>query len=274
MPRLSEIHMHCRDELLYNLSGCRYFSTLDMRIGYYQVQLEKQDKPKTAFTAVPPGFYEFNVLPFGLCNAPSTFQRLVERCMGELNMKEIFAFLDDLMIPGRDFEEQLDRLRLVLMKLRLHSLKLSREKCRFFQTRVSYCRHVVSAEGVKTDPSEISRIKDRPVPKNVRDVREFVRFAGYYRQFVKDFSKIARPLNELLCGEQTGKKKGEKPAQEWHWRLEQQKAFETLCQCLTTPPILAYADFSLPFVLHTDACGDGLGAVLCQEQDGKLRVIS
>ena len=185
------------EELMDHFSGCKYFSSLDMRSGYYQVEVEEQHKKRTAFTVGPLGFWEFVRMPFGLSNAPATFQRLMEHSMEELHMKECFAFIDDINVPGKDFTEECDRLRHVFQKLRHHKLKLNAEKCQLFCMRVKFCGHIISQDGIETDPDKISKIADWPTPQNAPQVREFVGFAGYYRRFVRDFSKIAKPLNEL-----------------------------------------------------------------------------
>lgn len=264
------------EEMIDNLGGCRYFSSLDMRAGYYQVEVEEADKEKTAFTVGPLGFYQFTKLPFGLCNSPATFQRLMERAFGELHMSECFSFLDDVIVPGHDFGESLRHLQHVFQKVRENHLKLNSGKCELFRRKVSYCGHVISEKGVETDPKKTARIESWKVPENVKELRTFLGFAGYYRRFVQGFSKTSKPLNDLLGG-CSGRKKGRKAKVEippWHWGEEQQEAFEALRHCLATPPILAYPNYDLPFILHTDASGEGLGAVLCQEQDEKVRVIA
>lgn len=175
------------EEIMDQLKGATCFSTLDMRCGYYQVDIEENDRPKTAFTVGPLGFYQFTRLPFGLCNSPATFQRLMERAMGELHMKEAFSFLDDALIPSNGVEEQLSRLRHVFEKMRANNLKLNPGKCLLFRREVSYCGHIVSDEGVKTGTEKTARVKKWPTPTNAREVRQFLGFAGYYRRFVKDF---------------------------------------------------------------------------------------
>lgn len=265
------------EEILDQLKGATYFSTLDMRSGYYQVEIEEDHKSRTAFTVGPLGFYECNRMPFGLTNAPATFQRLMERCLGDIYLRECVAFLDDIMVYGQGFEEELERLRHTFARIRGANLKLNPGKCKFFQERIGFCGHVVSADGIETDPENIAKIAKWMAPRNVEEVREFLGFAGYYRRFVRDFSKIARPLNDLLAGgprPRRGRLKPKRPTPEWRWGHEQQAAFDKLKTLLTSHPILAYADFDIPFILHTDASGDGLGAVLCQVQDGQERVIS
>ena len=268
------------EDTLHLLAGAKYFTKLDLRSGYWQVELEESDKHKTAFQVGTLGFYEFHRMPFGLCNAPATFQRLMERCMGELNLDQCLIYLDDVIIFSTTFEEHLQRLEAVFTRLQDHNLKLKAKKCDFLKSEVTYLGHVVSEEGIKTDPEKTEAIKNWPVPKSVKDVRSFLGFAGYYRRFIKGFANIARPLNDLLVGISTnGKIKMKKPTEKkkkpaFIWTERQQHAFEEIRQKLSEPPILAYADYSLPFQLHTDASTTGLGAVLYQNQNGIDRVVS
>ena len=265
------------DDTLHLLAGAKYFSTLDLKSGYWQVELKEEDKAKTAFQAGPLGFYECNRMPFGLCNAPATFQRLMERCMGDLNLRDCLIYLDDIVIFSNTFEEHVEKLQAVFKRLQEHGLKLKPSKCELFRSQVVYLGHVVSREGIQTDPSKIEALKSWPIPQCTKDVRKFLGFTGYYRRFVKGYAAIARPLNDLLIGHPTGsksKKKKCKPETPFRWAEEQQQAFDTIISSLTNPPVLAYANYSLPFELHTDASSNGLGAVLYQEQDGKKRVVA
>ena len=199
------------EDSLHLLSGAKYFSKLDLRSGYWQVEICEDDKHKTAFQDGTLGFYEFNWMPFGLCNAPATFRRLMERCMGDMNLRDCLIYLDDVIIFSSTFEEHLDRLEAVFTRLQQNNLKLKASKCEFFKSRVTYLGHVVSDEGIETDPEKLEALKSWPVPKNVKEVRAFLGFTGYYRRFVKNYARIARPLNDLLVGHcSTGKAKGKK----------------------------------------------------------------
>lgn len=265
------------DEMIDHLIGSKYFSSLDLRSGFFQVEVEEEHKPRTAFTAGPLGFYEFTRMPQGLTNSPATFQRLMARCLGDLHMKECFTFIDDIIVPGQDFEQELQRLERVFLKMRQNHLKLHPKKSVFFMRRAKYCGHIVSENGVETDPEKTAKISEWQAPCNIEQVRMFLGFSGYYRRFVKDYAKIARPLTDLLAGQRTSKARGRRKQEAipWRWGEEQQQAFETLKACLTSPPVLAYADYEKPFILHTDASGHGLGAVLCQKQDdGPEKVIA
>ena len=268
------------DDTMDTLLGAKYFSKLDLRSGYWQVEMKEEDKEKTAFTVGNLGFYECNRMAFGLTNAPATFQRLMERCMGELNLKECLIFLDDILIFSESFDEHLSRLDAVFSRLHKHGLKLKASKCEFFKSSVTYLGHVVSEKGIETDPEKIAALTTWPEPQTVKDLRSFLGFTGYYRRFVKDYAKIAKPLNDLLVGHHAGvsvqgkKKKKKRSSIPWIWGPAQQGAFDTLKEKLSSPPVLAYADFSKPFILHTDASIEGLGAVLYQEHDGLEKVVA
>ena len=265
------------DETLQALNGSKWFSSLDLRSGYWQIGVAEKDKHKTAFVLPPPlGLWECNRLPFGLCNAPGTFQRAMERCLGDLNHKICVVYLDDIIIFSRTIEEHNDRLRQVLNRLTMHGFKLKPSKCKLLQTRIKYLGHVISEDGIETDPDKIETIKNWPRPGRVRDVRAFLGFASYYRKFISGFSQIAKPLHELLGGPR--KRKG-KPSQHkpppWNWTSQCETAFQAIKDKLMSPPVLAYADFSKPFIVHTDASTTGLGAALYQLDDnGVERVIA
>uniref|UniRef100_A0A8C8DED1 Gypsy retrotransposon integrase-like protein 1 n=1 Tax=Oryzias sinensis TaxID=183150 RepID=A0A8C8DED1_9TELE len=272
------------EETFSALTGSKWFSVLDLKSGYYQIEVDEVDKQKTAFVC-PLGFWEFNRMPQGITNAPSTFQRLMEKCMGDINLKEVLVFLDDLIVFSETLEEHEARLLNVLNRLRDYGLKLSLEKCKFFQTSVRYLGHIVSQHGVETDPEKVEALKTWPIPKNLKELRSFLGFAGYYRRFIRDYSKIVKPLNDLTVGYPPLRKscshKGNKE-QYFHvkepfgarWTQSCHEAFETIIEKLTTAPVLAFANPKLPYVLHTDASTTGLGAALYQEQEGDLRVVA
>ena len=235
------------------------------------MELEEEAKRLTAFTLGPLGFWECEHIPFGLTNAPATFQRLMESCLGELHLHWCIIYLDDNIVFSRTLGENLHGLKAVFNKLEAAGLKLRPSKCDLFKQQINYLGHVVSKEGVSTDPEKIKAVTEWPQPTTVTEVRTFLGFVSYYRRFIPNFSKVAKPLNKLLQnleGTPSQKKKFMVC-----WGPEQQEAFEALQRLCTEFPILAYADFKAPFVLHTDASGDGLGAVLYQVQDGQKRVI-
>lgn len=264
------------EELLDSLVGAQLFSVLDMKSGYHQVEIAEQDKEKTAFTAGPLGFYEYNRMPFGLSNSPATYQRLMEDCLRNLNHDVCYIYLDDVIIVSSSFDEHIDRLEKVFNRFKKCGLKLSPKKCKFVQSQVKYVGHVVSSNGVSPDPAKIEKIQTWPSPKNVDELRSFLGFSGYYRKHVEGYSSIAQPLTSLLGGtrKSAGKNSSGPVVKSWVWGEEQERAFQALKDKLTTPPVLAYPDFTLPFILHVDASRSGLGGVLYQEQDGVKRVIA
>jgi hypothetical protein len=269
------------EELLDNLGGNQFYSVMDMKSGYHQVGIQEEHKAYTAFTAGPLGLYEYNCLPFGLSNAPATYQRLMEECLESISDDdEQFCqiYLDDVIVASKTFEQHLDHLRRVLDRFRVAGMKLSPKKCHLFKDKVSYVGHTVSTDGVEADDDKVLRIKTWPVPCNVDEVRTFLGFTGYYRRFVKDYAKIARPLNDLLgkCPKKRRKCAQRKPTvpDTWRWTETEQEAFDKLKESLTSLLILKYPDFKKPFNLHTDACLSGLGAVLYQKVDGREHVIA
>lgn len=264
------------DELLQIMRGACWFSSLDLKAGYWQIEVAEGDKEKTAFTLPPPfGLWECNRMPFGLCNAPSTFQRAMERCLGELNHTACVVYLDDIIVFGSTIDEHLERLDKVIGRLAEHGFKLKPEKCKLLQSKVHYLGHVLSKEGISTDPGKTRAIQDWETPKSVKEVRAFLGLAGYYRKFVPSFSKVAKPLYDLLGGPRKGKGKSRPIPPPWNWGQKQEQAFADLKEKLMSPPVLQYPDFQQPFILHTDASRVGLGAALYQRDDhGKERVIA
>uniref|UniRef100_A0A8C6TVK3 ribonuclease H n=1 Tax=Neogobius melanostomus TaxID=47308 RepID=A0A8C6TVK3_9GOBI len=186
------------EESLDALGGARWFSTLDLASGYNQVPIAEKDKAKTAF-CTPFGLFEFNRMPFGLCNAPSTFQRLMERIFGDQSFQSLLLYLDDIIIFSSSFHDHLQRLELVLARLQEHNLKLKLKKCQFFQSQVKYLGHIVSSNGVATDPEKISVVEQWKRPTTATELQSFLGFASYYRRFVEGFSKFAAPLHRLVA---------------------------------------------------------------------------
>jgi len=241
------------DEMLDKLSNATIFTTLDLQSGYWQIEVEEIDKPKTAFSTGN-DLWEFNVLPFGLTGAPATFQR----CMNFILMDATHAmvYIDDIIIFSKSFDEHLLDLTDVFRRLEVAGLKVKPTKCEFAQKSVTFLGHVVSADGIRPDPTNTEKIKNFPVPKNVKGIQQFLGLAGYYRKFIMNFASIATPLNQLI-----------KKTETFNWGTEQQIAFEILRNKLMNPPILRYPDLTKPFMLMTDASGYALGAVLGQKDD-------
>ena len=261
------------ESILDSLGGAQIFSTLDLKAGYWQVEMAEECKAYTAFTCGPLGFYECDTMPFGATNAPATFQRLMHDCLGELNMNWCIVYLDDIIIFSDTKEEHLKRLEAVFQKLCAAGLKLKPSKCFFFKEEIEYLGHVVSGKGISTNPKKIEAVSKWPTPKTVYDVRSFLGFVGYYRRFIKNFSRITKPIREVITGlENQSKRAAKKTYIEWTDAAD--TAFEHLKAMCVSTPILAYPNYQLPFTLHTDSSTDGLGAVLYQKQDGKMRVIA
>ncbi|KAL2086104.1 hypothetical protein ACEWY4_017163 [Coilia grayii] len=261
------------EESLDALTGATLFSTLDMASGYNQVPVAEQDKAKTAF-CTPFGLFEFNRMPFGLCNAPSTFQRLMERIFGDERFSSLLLYLDDIVVFSTSFESHLKRLDLVLQRLQQHNLKLKLAKCNFFQSKVNYLGHVISAEGVSTDPEKIRAVVEWKRPRTLTELRSFLGFASYYRRFVEGFAKCAAPLHKLVGVLQGLQKKARSNTVEGRWDAACETAFASLKSKMVSAPILGFADFSKPFILEIDASHAGLGAVLSQDHQGQKRPIA
>ena len=251
------------DDLLEQFREAKWFSSIDLASGYWQIEMNEKDREKTAFTCHL-GLFEFNVMPFGLKNAPPTFQRMMNEILKDWLDEFVVVYIDDIMIYSKTFEEHLEHIEKILKKLREVNLMLKLSKCKWGERNIEFLGHVVGNDGLKPDPRKIDKIKNLPIPTTQKGVRSVLGLCGYYRKFVKGFSKIAKPLNELL-------KKGK----QFEWTESQQKAFEELKEKLIQYPILSYPDYEKEFILITDASGRGLGAVLSQlNGDGKEIVIA
>ena len=250
------------DDALDALSGSSYFTTLDLQSGYHQVAMDPSSKDKTAFITHA-GLYEFNVMSFGLTNAPPDFQRLMSRVLHGLEWKTCLIYIDDIIIFSSSFEEHLNRLCLVFSRLREAGLKLKPSKCHFARNSVAFLGFVVSSEGILPDLSKLDAVRSFPKPSCVKDVRSFLGLCNYYRRFVHGFAKIASPLNHLT-----------RKQVDFVWSPECEKAFQELKERLCSPPVLAYPDFSQPFHLYTDASQHALGYVLGQIREGREHVIA
>jgi len=249
-------------DILDQLGNSKYFSTLDLASGYHQIPMSEKDKNKTAFST-PYGHYEFNRMPFGLRNAPATFQRLMNTVLSGVQGLKCLVYLDDIVIYGASLQEHNHRLEEVLRRIRHHTLKLQPDKCEFLRKEVTYLGHVITETGIIPDPEKMKAVKNFPPPKKVKDIQSFIGLAGYYRRFIEDFSRTAKPLTKLI-------KKGMK----FEWTQEQQNAFEMLKEKLITAPILKYPDFNQEFILTTDASDFALGAILSQGEIGNDRPIA
>ena len=250
------------DDTLDTLGQACLFSTLDLASGYWQVQVDPKDQEKTAFVT-PFGLYQFRVMPFGLSNAPATFQRLMEHVLSGLHWSICLVYLDDITVFGKSVEEHLDQLREVLTSLQNAGLKIKPSKCHLMQTRVRYLGHIVSSKGIEIDPEKVRCVSDWPTPTDQRSLKQFMGLASYYKRFVQGFAQVAAPLNALTEKTKT-----------WEWTAECNGAFLELKKRLVSAPILVMPCFNHKFILDTDASGEGLGAVLSQSVDGQERVVA
>ena len=248
-------------ETLESLAGAAHFSMFDMNSGFWQVPMDEESKQYTAFTLGSMGLYECESMPFGLCNAPPTFQRLMQNCLGELNLTYCLIYLDDVIVFSDMPEEHLWRMRVVFDHLSEHGLKLKPSKCEVFKSEINYLAHHVSQKGVLPSKKNLESIAQCPPPDTYTKVKSFVGLVGHYRCFIKGFAKIAAPLYDLTSGDNKDKK-----SEHVNLSPEACEAFDRLKAACLQAPILSFPDFNKPFLFETDASGRGLGAVLSQKQ--------
>ena len=249
------------DDTLDSLSGAQWFSTIDLASGYWQVEVAEEDKEKTAFST-PFGLFQFHTMPFGLCNAPSTFQRLMERVLTGLHWSTCLVYIDDIILFSRTVQEHFQNLTEVFQRLKQAGLKLKPRKCHLFRNKVKYLGYVVSNKGVEADTEKIQCVLDWPTPMSPKQIRQFLGLASYYRRFIHNFAQITAPLNRLL-------EKGKR----WQWTEQCSQAFTLLKTKLTSAPLLVYPNFEEAFIVDCDASDDGLGTVLSQNHQGAEHVV-
>lgn len=250
------------DMCLDCLSSAKIFSTVDLQSAYMQLEVVEEDRHKTAFITKS-GLWEYNVLPFGLCNAPSSFQRCMELIFRGLQWEILLIYLDDIIIMSQNYESHFERLDLVLTKLKEAGLKIKPSKCELFQSEVLFLGHIVGQDGIKPNPQTTKAVEEWKTLTTVKEVMSFLGLCSYYRSYIQNFSHIAAPLTRLTRKNIT-----------FQWDNACEEAFQTLKEKLCTAPILAYPKPGLKYILDTDASDVGISAVLSQVQDGKERVIS
>ena len=253
LPRISE--------LLESLHGASLFSSLDLQKGFHQISMEAKSRCKTAF-AVPWGLFEFAVMPFGVCNGPGTFQRLVTLALNETLGTDCLAYIDDILIPATSPAAMIAKLRRVFGKLRTAGLKVKPQKCKFGAEAIDFLGHRVDGNGIRMLDDKVTKILNVPPPSNITELRAFLGLTNYYRDYIGHYAEIASPLYELL-------KKGVT----WRWLDEQNRAFNEVKEAFMDADGLAHPNSTDLFILDTDASLDGIGGVLSQVQDGRERII-
>lgn len=248
-------------EILDKLGKCLYFSTLDLASGFHQIEMHPKDIQKTAFT-VEGGHYEYVRMPFGLKNAPSTFQRVMDNMLRDLVGKTCLVYLDDIIIYSTSLQEHIVSLKQVFERLRSSNFKVQLDKSEFLRKEIAFLGHLVSTEGIKPNPAKIEAIQKFPIPRTRREIKSFVGLLSYYRKFIPDLARLLRPMTDCL-------------KQDRRITLDEDYvgSFETCRRILMNDPILQYPDFSKPFILTTDASNFALGAVLSQGRIGSDKPI-
>lgn len=252
------------DDTLDQIQNAKYFTSMDLRSGFWQIELDPSSRDKTAFISHA-GLFRFRVMPFGLTNAPATFQRLMDLVLGGLKWSCALVYLDDIIVYSSSFTDHLSHLALVLDKIQQSGLTLKIEKCQFCRTHLKYLGHIVSKDGIHPDPAKLTAVREYPVPTTFKAVRTFLGLSSYYRRFINNYSTIAEPL--LALTRQSNSKS-------FSWSEACQQSFDLLRQRLIEAPVISYPNFDKPFILQLDASDVGLSAILAQQlpdDDGKIR---
>ena len=247
------------------LEGATYFSSLDLSMGYHQVEVREEDIEKTAFSTKT-GQYTYKRMPFGLCSAPSTFQMVMNGLLRNFTWRQCVCYLDDVLIFGKTLKEHVLNLSSIFDALLKAGVKLSPNKCFFLRKELKFLGHVINAKGIQTDPEKTSKIKEWPIPQSNKELHSFMGLANYYRSFIKDYANVVNPLEKLL-------NKTKEKSSKWVWEEDHNIAFETIKMLLTSAPVLGYPKKECIFILDTDASHNATGAVLSQIQNGKEVVI-
>ena len=257
-------------ETMESMVGARFFSSMDLKSGFWQVRMSEKSRQYTAFTVGSLGMYEFLWMPYRLCNVPAMFQRLMQNCLGELNLPYALVYLDEVIVYSKTEEDHLRRLQAVFERFYEHGLKLKPLKCCFLHKQITFLGHEVSAEGMKPGNLNLKGIAEMAPPANYTEVRRFLGMTGFFRRFIKNYARITKPLNNILEWE-ASKLKSEAVI----LTPDALDAFEKLKMCCMMAPVLAFADFEKEFQLETYTSSEGLGIILSQKQpDGKWHPVT
>lgn len=248
---------------LDRLRDAKYLSSIDIKSAYWQIPMSETSKQYTAFTVPNRGLFHFNRMPFGLANAPATWQRYIDEVIGSDLDPHVFVYLDDIVIVTATIEKHFDVLQTVFKRLKAARLTLNKDKCKFFREKLNYLGYVVDGNGLHVDPEKVKAVLEIPIPKKISDVRRMVGMASWYRRFVPNFATVIAPLTALL----------KKTCKTISWSIDCQNAWDIIKDKLVTAPILTRPDFDKEFIIQTDASDFGLGAVLTQMIDQNEKVI-
>lgn len=254
------------ERILNSLRDAKYISSIDLRKAFWQIPLDPTSREKTAFSVIGRGQFQFVTMPFGLCNAAQTQQRLVDAIFGAKYEPKIFSYVDDIIICGSTLEEHIELLKIVKDKLKEANLTINLEKCSFFKTSLKFLGFIVGSNSLRTDPDKVASMVNYPRPRSTTEIKRFVGLCSWYRRFIKDFSTLLAPINDLL--------KGKKKNQSITWNDAAEQAFIKVKELLVSAPILSQPDFSKEFTIQCDASAVGLGGILTQVIEGEEKVIA
>lgn len=258
---------------LASLGKAKYFTTIDLTSGFHQIAMKTKDIPKTAFSTAN-GKFEFLRLPFGLKNAPAIFQRMIDDVLREYIGKICFVYIDDIIVIGENIEDHLRNIDTIFARLGEANLKVNLDKTHFMKTEVEFLGYIVGSEGIKPDPAKVKSIENLLPPTNLKELKSFLGMTSYYRRFIRDYAKVAKPLTNLTRGENAQIKASQSKKVPITLNDESLKSFNRLKSMLTTAELLSFPDFEKPFNLTTDASNIALGAVLSQGEIGKDKPIA
>ena len=244
--------------------SAKWLSSLDLASGFFQIPLDKASRPLTAFQAYGSPLLQFKYLPMGLRGSPSSFQRCLDIVLSGLSGNVCLIYLDDIVVAGTGFDDHLSNIQMVFERLRSSGLKLKPKKCHFFRKELPFLGHLVNEQGTLPAPDKCKVIREFPIPENLKQLRSWLGISQYYKRYIEDYSRIARPLHSLT-----------RKDTKWAWSAEAQKAFDTIKQALVSPKLLIFPDYNKPFTLTTDGCKTGLGYILQQEDaHGNMKPIA